>query len=172
MRCVASSIPLNSSQHKHMFTLFTLSSQVFSLGVWKDVYIVPVAPNAAAITHVVPAVTYTGEYPVEPLTDATAAPFRVDVTVHTRALKTTKAVLTATGEWDPAHPVSTTVDIPAGEGKVRVRLNARGVKLWWPNGFGEQVSTAVLGYWVGVRRLLHNIIPCRDPLGFTPSSWY
>eukprot|EP00729_Bicosta_minor_P012791 gene12791-18050_t len=55
-------------------------AKVFSLGVWKDVYLVPVAKEAAAITHVVPAVTYTGAYPVEPLTDTTAAPFNVGVT--------------------------------------------------------------------------------------------
>ena len=113
-------------------------TKVFSLGVWKDVYLVPVAPEAAVITHVVPAITYTGAYPTEPLTDATAAPFQVDVAIHTQALSATTATLTAAGEWDPTHPVSTTVHIPAGEAKHSVRLAAHGVKLWWPNGFGQQ----------------------------------
>eukprot|EP00040_Diaphanoeca_grandis_P027117 m.153638 g.153638 ORF g.153638 m.153638 type:complete len:1021 (-) comp30841_c4_seq6:84-3146(-) len=113
-------------------------TKVFSLGVWKDVYLVPVASKAAAITHVVPAITYTGAYPVEPLTDTTAAPFAVDLAVHTSAMEATTATLTAVGEWDPTHPVSTTVTVPAGDGKVNVKLSAHGVKLWWPNGFGEQ----------------------------------
>jgi beta-mannosidase len=114
-------------------------TKVFSLGVWKDVYLVPVAATTAAVTHVVPAVTYTGEYPVEPLTDATAAPFNVDVTVHTWAVKATTATLTATGEWDSTATASATVDIPAGEATVGpIRLTAHDVKLWWPNGFGEQ----------------------------------
>ena len=113
-------------------------AKVFSLGVWKDVYLVSVAPAAAAISHVVPAVTYTGAYPVEPLTDDTAAPFLVDLIVHTRAQRSTKATLTATGEWDPTHPVTATVAVPAGEGSVGIKLTAHGVKLWWPNGHGKQ----------------------------------
>jgi hypothetical protein len=93
-------------RHHHYFqfadatTYDRWGTKVFSLGVWKGVYLVPVAPQTAAITHLVPTVTYTGAYPVEPLTDATAAPFQVDVTVHTQALKPTKATLTLSGEWD------------------------------------------------------------------------
>ena len=101
-------------------------------------YLVPVASKAAVITHVVPAITYTGEYPTEPLTDDTAAPFNVNLTVHTWAMEATTATLTATGEWDAAHPVSGPVAIPAGEAIVSVKLTAHGVKLWWPNGFGDQ----------------------------------
>jgi beta-mannosidase len=112
--------------------------KVFSLGVWKDVYLVPVAPTTTAITHVVPTVSYTGDYPVEPLTDDTAAPFHVDVTVHTRSLKATKATLTATGGWDASNPISSPVTIPEGDATVSINLTAHGVKLWWPNGFGEQ----------------------------------
>ena len=97
-----------------------------------------VAPNAAAVTHVVPAVTYTGAYPVAPLTDATAAPFLVELIVHTRAQRATTALLTASGEWDPAHPVALTVAVPAGEATASIKLTAHGVKLWWPNGHGEQ----------------------------------
>ena len=59
---------------------------------------------AAFALFVLPA--YTGAYPVEPLTDATAAAFDVGVAVHTRAAAATTATLTATGEWDPDHPVS------------------------------------------------------------------
>ena len=116
-------------------------TKVFTLGIWKDVYLVPVAPKAAAITHIVPAVTYTGAYPVVPLTDATAAPFNVDVTVYTHAAVATTATLTATGEWDAesGSMPSATVNIPAGEAKVGpISLTAHGVKLWWPNGLGEQ----------------------------------
>ena len=109
-------------------------TKVFSLGVWKDVYLVPVAPKAAAITHVVPAITYTGQYPTEPLTDATAAPFNINVSVHTWSKEVTTGTLTATGEWDDTHPVSASVEIPAGEAVVSVTLTAHGVKLWWPNG--------------------------------------
>ena len=47
-------------------------------------------------------------------------------------------LLQIVGEWDPAHPISTTVSIPAGDASVATTLTARGVKLWWPNGFGEQ----------------------------------
>ena len=47
----------------------------FSKGIWKSVYTVEVP--VAAITHLVPQVFYTGEFPTSPLTDGHHAPFSV-----------------------------------------------------------------------------------------------
>jgi len=113
-------------------------TKVFTLGIWKDVYLVPVVSKAAAIMHVVPAITYTGAYPTEPLTTTTAAPFHVNVTLHTWAAKATTAQLTASGTWSSSHQVASTVTIPAGEATVSIAMMAKGVELWWPNGFGQQ----------------------------------
>ena len=113
-------------------------TKVFTLGIWKDVYLVPVAANAAAITHFIPAITYTGAYPIEPLTDDTAAPFHINVTLHTWSATDTTGTLMAIGQWNSTSPASTSVSIPAGEGTVTIPLTAHHVKLWWPNGFGSQ----------------------------------
>eukprot|EP00038_Savillea_parva_P028912 m.67751 g.67751 ORF g.67751 m.67751 type:complete len:1029 (+) comp8463_c0_seq1:39-3125(+) len=115
-------------------------TKVFSLGIWKDVYLVPVAPKAAAITHVVPAIAYTGSYPTEPLTDATAAPFNINLKVHTWAASPTQGTLNVVAGWNTTHPMTwQTPDIDQGESVVSVNLTqAVGVKLWWPNGFGDQ----------------------------------
>lgn len=99
---------------------------------------VPIAPKSAAITHVVPSITYTGPYPTEPLTDATASPFQVGVTLHTWAPQPTTATLAVAGSWGEGGFTSGTISVPAGDGKISTVLTAKGVKLWWPNGFGEQ----------------------------------
>eukprot|EP00051_Salpingoeca_urceolata_P032135 m.14426 g.14426 ORF g.14426 m.14426 type:complete len:1101 (+) comp4797_c0_seq1:117-3419(+) len=113
-------------------------TKVFTLGIWKDVYVVPIAAGTAVITHLVPEVHYTGAYPTEPLIDKTAAPFTVNATVHTWSPAATSAELTVAGAWDPANSKTVAVEIPAGPGRVSAQLSAHGVKLWWPNGFGDQ----------------------------------
>ncbi len=71
-----------------------------SFGIWKSVYLVPV--NSMSLHAVVPLVFFNAPYPVEPLTDATAGPWTVAVTVHLRAGPSGLApggLFTATADW-------------------------------------------------------------------------
>ena len=69
----------------------------FTKGIWKSVSLVQV--GAAAITDMVPQITYAGEYPTAPLDDTTHGGFDVSVRVHTWAAKPTKGTMTVTGGW-------------------------------------------------------------------------
>ena len=61
-------------------TTFTAQQDhTFSKGIVKSVYLVPA--SRATIAHVVPRAYYAGPYPTAPLSDATAAPFAVAVSV-------------------------------------------------------------------------------------------
>jgi beta-mannosidase len=92
---------------------------------------------------VVPHVFYGGAYPTAPLADAAAGPWTVSVTTHFRTLAGGAAVtgtLTATGSWAADATVSQQVSLPAANSSVVLSLPVPtgGVRLWWPNGYGQQ----------------------------------
>jgi beta-mannosidase len=108
----------------------------FTKGIWKSVSIVEV--GSAAITDVVPQITYAGAYPTAPLDDDTHGGFNVSVRVHTWAAKATSGTLHVTGGWAGAS-LSKQVTIAAGNTSTVLALpTAKDVKLWWPNGHGAQ----------------------------------
>lgn len=91
-----------------------------------------------ALTQVAPLVSYTGAYPTSPLTDATAAPFRVQVTAHFWALSAGAATLTVTTAWGAT--ATARVAFAAGANAVNASVLAApaagDVSLWWPGSLG------------------------------------
>ena len=112
----------------------------FSFGIWKSVYVAQV--STAAIVHVVPQITYKGEYPVAPLEEGDHAGFKVDVRVHFWVPSTSRGTqtgtLTVAGAW--GSTANTSFAPPAGESVTTLSLNATAAdaKLWWPVGHGSQ----------------------------------
>jgi beta-mannosidase len=128
-------------------------SPTFSMGVWKSVYLVSIPDGGAAITYVVPHVTYRGEHPILPLEDEQHDGFNVEVKVHLLSTSTscngTARVAAGWGEESestveyPFLPLSTATtgaDKRLVESVVYVQLTASAtqIKLWWPNGYGAQ----------------------------------
>ena len=115
----------------------------FSKGLWKSVYLATV--GGAAITHLVPHVFYLGDYPAAPLLDGPGkhAGFELRATVHLWAPRPCSGTVAVAGEWgSPALPAAAeqAVELKAGDNKVTLRITASAgaIKLWWPNGMGEQ----------------------------------
>lgn len=118
-------------------------SRTFSKGIWKSVYLVPT--THLAITHLQAHVSYTGPYPTAPLTEATASPFSVSVTVFFWAPKAGGATLSVSSQWNAVS--SQHVTFGAGDNNATVTLTAQPAKgevsLWWPNGMGTHQTYAV-----------------------------
>jgi hypothetical protein len=116
-------------------------SRAFSKGIFKSVYLVPA--STIAITDVKPLVYYSGAYPSEPLTEATAAPFTVVATVYfwAPAALAAGAALTVESTWGKSASARTDT-IVAGDNSVNVTITASPsegeVKLWWANEMGAQ----------------------------------
>ena len=117
--------------------------RTFSKGLVRSVYLARTAEAGgagAALTAVKALVFYAGDYPTAPLSDASAGPWRVDVTAYLLAPAGAQGAVTFTGEWAAAQsPVSVNVSLPAGvETPVTVSLvvPAGGASLWWPNTVG------------------------------------
>ena len=123
--------------------------RTFSKGLVRSVYLARVAAPAssagagAAITAVKALVYYTGDYPTAPLTDATAGPWRVDVTAYLLAPAGADGAVSFVGEWAAQSPTAVNVSLLAGiETPVTVSLvvPAGGASLWWPNTVGAAGS--------------------------------
>ena len=113
-------------------------SSLWTFGVVKPVYIV--REKAVSITHVVPRIYHVGErHPRQRL--GPTGDFQVLLDVH---LKSTRGHSASDGHLvvrtDFADEV--TMKVPSidqdGAVVVRVPLSADQVKLWWPNGLGDQ----------------------------------
>ena len=118
-----------------------------SFGVWKSVYIVPVASISL---HSMMAQVFYGAaalpgnstpYPLAPLTDATAGPWTVRVVVQVVAGPDGVAaggVVSAEGDWPRGSGSSAPLGALApGAGAsvvVELAVPAGAVRLWWPNG--------------------------------------
>ncbi len=112
----------------------------FSKGIWRSVFIA--GTGQAFIDHVVPQVFYVGEYPSEPLFDDRHGDFVVRVTVALRTVASTGASgkLFAHGNWGATNFVPVHLEGGVSSADVTLNLTAShdSVKLWWPNGLGEQ----------------------------------
>ena len=53
--------------------------RTFSKGIWRSVYLLPVAAAGAALTAMTPLVFFDGGYPAAPLVDGANGPWHVDV---------------------------------------------------------------------------------------------
>lgn len=109
----------------------------FTSGIWKSVYAVEV--DAFAITHMVPTTFYRGPDPVVPLADdGKHHGFRVAVKLFVQRQAAGKATVTVAGGWGATK--RSEVKLAAGENVVLVDLiaTAAQVRLWWPNGAGQQ----------------------------------
>ena len=114
----------------------------FGFGIWKSVYVIPVANGSAAITHVISHTFYAGGHPTTMLSDDSHKGFVVNVTTELWGAtpQSTAGTLSVLGGWPGAVSVSKKVD--AGSVSATVTLPASqtlGARLWQPNGHGEQV---------------------------------
>jgi beta-galactosidase/beta-glucuronidase len=108
----------------------------FGFGIWKSVYLVPVA--SVAIAQLVSHTYYAGGHPTSILSDTSHRGFDVNVTAE--LIYATSGTLTVLGSWPGAVPVS--AKLGAGSSRVTVSLPAAQTlqaRLWQPNGHGEQV---------------------------------
>ena len=114
-------------------------AHTFSKGIWKSVYLATSAAASAAIAHVVPQISYRGDYPTRPLVDGEHGGFEVRVRVFLSARAPTSGVLTLNNSWGGAADVAA-VSVPAGASNVTLATtaSAKQVRLWWPAGAGEQ----------------------------------
>lgn len=110
----------------------------FSRGIWKSVYLVSSPLSSAFLVDVVPAIVYTGPYPLATLTDDSAAPFNVTVKAVLQASAAVSGVLSLQGTWPNSDPVHTAVKLSVGVNELTVSTIARHVQLWWPAGMGAQ----------------------------------
>lgn len=123
---------------------------VLSKGIYKSVYIVKV--NSAAITAVVPAVTYTGDYPTSPLVDGEAEPFLINISeyipvffifltlvtgIYFSAPASVTGVLYVVGNWEGTSSSTRDVTLPEGDSIHNVTLQASTTLLWWPAGTSQ-----------------------------------
>jgi beta-mannosidase len=114
-----------------------------SKGLVSSVYLTHVKPTHAFITAVKPLVSYLGSYPTEPLTDATAGGWRVDVVVYLLAPPAAASTATAmdggtlqvTSAWGSEMLVPVSGLVVGVEKAVNVSLAVEPgtVRLWWPN---------------------------------------
>ena len=106
----------------------------FSKGLWKRVYVLTAPAGTATITHVVPQISYLGDYPTKPLSSSDHAGFHVDVRVFLQAPEAgSKGRLQLSTEWGATAQAR--VELGAGsEQVVTLSTSAMGVELWWPNG--------------------------------------
>ena len=121
-------------------------AHTMSKGIWRPVYLLQTAASSASIEHIVPQITYKGEYPTEPLVDGAHAGFDVTVRVYFHAKAPTKGTLTVNASWPASADVGgavvvhVPVSLPAGVShrSVNATASAAAIKLWWPAGLGAQ----------------------------------
>ncbi len=94
--------------------------------------------SSVGITHVVPSISYTGPYPRSPLTDNNHSPFDVTLGVHLYIPARVTGSIQINTDWGVTH--SETLTLAPGEKDIVITVSTAGksVKLWWPNGLGNQ----------------------------------
>lgn len=131
----------------------------FSKGLWRDVYIAALPPSTAAIEHLSPYVYHLGAYPVSPLSDSTAGPWRVDVRVQLRGGVVSggsHGTLSVMGGWGGEGSTnSTTLTLPDAASSpnstvvaLSLTVPQGAVSLWWPNEVGAQTLYNVSATWL------------------------
>jgi hypothetical protein len=114
----------------------------FGFGIWKSVYVVPVAHSSASITHLVPHTFYAGGHPTTMLTDDTHAGFEVRVKIELAVSGDGgHGTISVLGSWPDASAVELPTALPSGDNAVTLTVPAAqtvGVRLWHPHGHGDQ----------------------------------
>ena len=114
----------------------------FGFGIWKSVYVVPLPASTAAIAQLGVQTFYAGGHPTSLLPDAGHAGFNVSITLDLLATTDCNGTASVVGSWPGAVPHAQKVSLRMGTTSVTLRLSAeqtRQVRLWQPNGHGEQV---------------------------------
>ena len=111
--------------------------RTFTKGITGSTYLARVC--SVAITNVKVTTTYLGMYPVAPLDNASAGPWRVNVTVYVAAgdFPATGSVVVS-GSWDN-RVTSVPINVPARSNTsvmVTMDIASSVVELWWPAGSG------------------------------------
>lgn len=110
-----------------------------SRGIVRSLYLLAAPAGVPLIAQTVPLVYYSGSYPTEPLTDAAAGPFIVDVSVFllnpSNKSAISGATLTLEGSWGggPTAPIALPPIAPGQTTRVNASLavSAGSVRLWW-----------------------------------------
>eukprot|EP00026_Physarum_polycephalum_P002050 Phypoly_transcript_02054.p1 GENE.Phypoly_transcript_02054~~Phypoly_transcript_02054.p1 ORF type:complete len:936 (+),score=107.47 Phypoly_transcript_02054:132-2939(+) len=115
---------------------------MFSIGIWKDVYLVWVPWVAIVDTAV--RTYYTGLFQNTPFQPGQFSPFEVEVTLVTYnplSSAVIGVVLEITPSWSNKTELKTTVQIEPGYNKIvvpRINVTASEIQLWWPSELGSQ----------------------------------
>ena len=139
-----------------------------SFGIWKSVYLAQ-APRLSL--RAFKALTFfLGPYPTAPLTDATAGPWRVDVSLYLVAGPSgaQASTLDLAGSWAPPGagvPVGKFAPNEARTVNASLLVPVGAVKLWWPNGAALPVASPQALYSVTVALAPFNISATRT-VGF------
>ncbi len=123
--------------------------RMFTLGIFKPVYVIGIGIQRFFVSHVVPKVYYLGHYPTKPLQNP-EGDFRVDIDVHLSFLEAeayrsmanssiiVKADFADQVEVPVAMSVSTFLDGFSTILTISLIAPKEAVELWWPNGMGNQ----------------------------------
>lgn len=115
---------------------------VFSSGIWKDVYLVYVP--WIAITDTVVRSYYTGPFSATALQPSQHSPFKVQVDLFTYNFQNTtvSSNVAVFADWAGSVPVlQAVVEVPSGHSTITLEpfyANASQIQLWWPTGYGSQ----------------------------------
>lgn len=122
---------------------------MFTLGIFKPIYIIGIGIQRFFISQVVPKVYYLGGYPTKPLKHP-EGDFRVDIDVHLGFVEAqsyeslgnssiiVKADFSDQVEVPVRAPVSTLLDGLSTTVTISLIVPKEAVELWWPNGMGNQ----------------------------------
>jgi len=115
---------------------------MFSVGIWKDVYLVWV-PWAAIVDTVV-RTYYSGPFQNTAFQAGQFSPFEVEVTLFTYyplSAALSNIALQISPSWMTQPALKTSIQIPSGYNKIvipRFNATASQIQLWWPSGYGKQ----------------------------------
>ena len=117
------------------------SAATFSKGIWRSIYLARVP--RAAISHLVPHVSYLGDYPTQILNEESKGDFEARIRVHVWAAAAGRGELFVESEWGQRN--MSQVSFPTGDSNFTLTLRApkTTIKLWWPVGVGAQPLYAV-----------------------------
>lgn len=124
-----------------------LERDTFGFGIWKSIYLLPVAPGSAAIAQFVPHTFYAGGHPITRLADDEHKGFDVHCRIELWCTAAgAQGTVSVKGTWAGATAVSQPVTLSAGKSAINISLPAAQTlqaRLWHPNGHGDQVRYAI-----------------------------
>jgi predicted amidohydrolase len=147
-----------------------LGRTTFGFGIWKSVYLLPVAAGSVAIAQLVPHTFYSGGHPITRLADDEHKGFDVHVKAELWCGTTgVQGTVSVKGTWPGATAVSQPVTLPAGTSTVNITLAAAQTlqaRLWHPNGHGDQVRYAITATFTPANATNTTVATTTRKLGF------